>query len=115
MTQPTDRTRVPAGTERVAGYDLNTEPDGSTVLILRTIAAPLELTEHRMSLDPHLTRSLLRALARDLADVPDPGPRPQIAALIDAVRAEDRTAISAAGAAMSDRILSLWTDGGAAA
>ncbi len=115
MTQPTAKTRVPEGIERVAGYDLKTEPDGSTTLTLRTVGAPLELIEHRMSLDPHLTRSLLRTLARDLTDVPDPGPRPQIAALIDAVRADDRTAISAAGSAMNDRILSLWTDGGAAA
>ncbi|MFF2098154.1 hypothetical protein [Streptomyces sp. NPDC058202] len=115
MTQPTDKTRVPEGTERVASYDLQTEPDGSTTLILRTVAASLELIEHRMFLDPHLARSLLRALVRDLADVPDPGPRPEMAALINAVRADDRTAIAAAGAAMNDRILSLWTDGGAAA
>ncbi|MFJ7301662.1 hypothetical protein [Streptomyces sp. NPDC099088] len=115
MTQPTDKTRVPDGAERVAGYDLQTEPDGSTVLVLRTVAVPLELIEHRMFLDPHLTRSLLSALARDLADVPDPGPRPEMTALIDAVRADDRTAIAAAGAAMNDRILSLWTDGSAAA
>ncbi|MFG2453226.1 hypothetical protein ACGFSG_28005 [Streptomyces sp. NPDC048512] len=111
MTQPTDTTRVPDGAERVAGYDLNTEPDGSAVLTLHTVAAPLELIEHRMYLDPHLTRSLVR----DLAAVPDPGPRPEVAALIDAVRADDRTAIAAAGAAMNDRILSLWTDGRAAA
>ncbi|MCX4914359.1 hypothetical protein [Streptomyces sp. NBC_00687] len=115
MTQPTDKTRVPEGTERAAGYDLKTEPDGSTTLILRTVGTPLELIEHRMYLDPHLTRSLLRALARDLRDVPSPGPRPEMAALIDAVRADDRTAIAAAGSAINDRILSLWTNGGAAA
>ncbi|MEU9139198.1 hypothetical protein AB0D33_25110 [Streptomyces sp. NPDC048404] len=115
MTQPTAKTRVPDGAERVAGYDLNTEPDGSIVLTLRTIAAPLELIEHRVYLDPHLTRSMLHTLARDLRDVPDPGPRPEMAALVDAVRAGDRTAIVAAGNAINDRIARLWTDGGAAA
>lgn len=115
MTDPTDTTRVPGGTERVAGYDLKTEPDGSTVLVLRTVGTPLELIEHRMFLDPYLTRSLLRALACDLRDVPDPGPRPEMAALIDAVRSDDREAIAAAGSAINDRILSLWTNGGATA
>ncbi|MFE2827316.1 hypothetical protein [Streptomyces sp. NPDC059271] len=115
MTDRTDMARLPEGTERVAGYDLKTEPDGSTVLVLRTVGTTLELNEHRMHLDPYLTLSLLRALARDLRNVPDPGPRPEMAALIDAVRADDRTAIATAGSAMNDRILSLWTDGGAAA
>ncbi|MFF0186936.1 hypothetical protein [Streptomyces sp. NPDC005244] len=115
MTQPTDKPRVPDGAERVASYDLKPEPDGSTVLVLRTVGEPLELIEYRMYLDPYLTWSLLRVLARDMRDMPDPGTRPEMAALIDAVRADDRTAISAAGAAMNDRILSLWTDGGAAA
>ncbi|MFF2099227.1 hypothetical protein [Streptomyces sp. NPDC058202] len=115
MTQPTDKTRVPQGTECIAGYDLKTEADGSATLVLRTVGVPLELIEHRMYLDPYLTRSLLRALVRDLSDVPDPGPRPEMTALIDAIRAHDRTAIAAAGAAMNNRILSLWTDGGAAA
>ncbi|MFJ7305526.1 hypothetical protein [Streptomyces sp. NPDC099088] len=115
MTDRTDMARVPEGTEHVAGYDLTTEPDGSTVLVLRTVAAPLELIEHRVFLDPYLTWSLLRALARDLRDAPDPGPRPEMAALIDAVRADDRRAIASAGAAMNDRILSLWTEGSAAA
>ncbi|MFG2521792.1 hypothetical protein [Streptomyces sp. NPDC048527] len=115
MTDRTDMPRLPDGTERLADYDLETEPDGCTVLVLRTVGPPLVLIEQRMFLDPYLTWSLLRALARDLKDVPDPGPRPEVAALIDAVRAEDRTAIAAAGSAMNDRILSLWTDGGAAA
>ncbi|RFC76400.1 hypothetical protein DXZ75_13430 [Streptomyces sp. AcE210] len=106
--------RVPDGTERVAGYDFEPEPDGSTVLVLRTVGPPLVLIEHRMFLDPYLTRSLLVSLARDLKDVPDPGPRPEVAALIDAVRAGDRPAIAAAGDAMNDRIARLWTDGGAA-
>lgn len=114
MTQPTDKPRLPDGGDRVASYDLKPEADGSTVLVLRTVGEPLELIEHHMYLDRYLTWSLLRSLTRDLADVPDPGPRPEMAALIDAVRADQRTAIAAAGAAMNDRILSLWTDGGAA-
>ncbi|MFB6855894.1 hypothetical protein ACFCWV_25880 [Streptomyces sp. NPDC056341] len=115
MTDRTDMPRLPDGTERVVGYNLEPEPDGSAVLVLRTVGPPLVLIEHRMFLDPYLSRSLLVALARGLKDVPDPSPRPEMAALIDAVRAGDRTAIAAAGDAMNDRILSLWTDGGAAA
>ncbi|MGW6263232.1 hypothetical protein [Streptomyces sp. NPDC055085] len=115
MTHRTDMPRLPEGTERVAGYDLNPEPDGSTVLVLRTVGPPPELIEHRMFLDPYLAWSLLDALTRDLANVPAPGPRPEMTALIDAVRAGDHEAIAAAGQAINDRILSLWTDGGAAA
>ncbi|MET7742774.1 hypothetical protein [Streptomyces sp. NPDC005385] len=114
MTQPTDKPRLPEGTERVASYALKPEADGSTILVLRTVGAPLELIEYCMFLDPYLTWSLLRVLARDMRTVPDPGPRPEMAALIDAVRADDRTAVAAAGAVMNDRILSLWMDGGAA-
>ena len=107
--------RVPDGTERVVTARTEPRPDGSTVLTLLVVGPPLVLIEHRMFLDKYLTRSLLCTLARDLEGVPVPGPTPQAAALLAAVRADDKTAIAAAGGAFNDRVLSLWTDGERAA
>ncbi|MDQ0812053.1 hypothetical protein QFZ63_003767 [Streptomyces sp. B3I7] len=115
MTQPMPARREPDAPETAAGYFTEPRPDGSTVLTLLTPGAPGVLLEHRFLLDLYLTRSLLRALARDLADVPDPGPRPEAAALFDAVRTGDRTALANASDAINTRILGLWTDRGEAA
>ncbi|MGI5436466.1 hypothetical protein ACQEV4_03015 [Streptomyces shenzhenensis] len=112
MTQSTPIRREPAGADRVTSYRTDPRPDGSTVLTVLTVGEqPYTLVEHRFELDRYLTRSLLRALARDLDDIPDPGPRPEAAALIDAVRTGDRNALAEAADAVNARILSLWTDG----
>lgn len=107
--------RLPEGTERVVTARTETAPDGSTVLTLLTVGPPFVLVEHRMFLDKYLTRSLLCTLTRDLEGVPTPGPTPEAATLLAAVRADDKTAIAAAGNAFNDRVLSLWTDGDTAA
>ncbi|MEU6534923.1 hypothetical protein [Streptomyces sp. NPDC047000] len=106
---------LPDDTKRVVSTGIEPRPDGSLILTLVTVGAPLELTEHRMFLDRYLTWSLLRTLARDLDGIEDPGPTPEFAALLDAVRTGDPTAVTAAGNSLNDRILSLWTDGDTAA
>ncbi|MET7823166.1 hypothetical protein ABZT23_00615 [Streptomyces sp. NPDC005386] len=115
MTDRTDKPRVPGHAEQVTMVRTEPRPDGSTVLVLLTVGPPLTLIEHRMELDPHLTRALLHTLARDLDGIPTPPPTREAAALLDAFRAGDREAFSAAVDGYSDSILSLWTDGGAAA
>ncbi|MFD6818857.1 hypothetical protein ACFWC5_00625 [Streptomyces sp. NPDC060085] len=115
MTDRTDNPRVPDGTERVTMVRTEPRPDGSTVLILLTVGPPLTLIEHRMELDPYLTRALLHTLARDLDGIPTPPPTREAAALLDAFRAGDREAFSAAVDGFSDSILSLWADNGEAA
>jgi len=115
MPESSTHPRLPDGTERAVTARTETAPDGSTVLTLLTVGPPLVLIEHRMFLDKYLTRSLLCTLARNLHDVPVPGPTPEAAALLAAIRADDKAAIAAAGNAFNDRVLSLWTDGGTAA
>ncbi|MFF7839477.1 hypothetical protein ACFZC6_11760 [Streptomyces ossamyceticus] len=115
MTDPTSIPRVPDGTERVTMVRTETRPDGSTVLVLITPGPPMVLIEHRFFLDPYLTRALLCTLDRDLDGIPNPGPTPEAAALLDALRAGDKEAFNAAMDNYSFRVLSLWTDGGAAA
>ncbi|MET8290084.1 hypothetical protein ABZV80_33430 [Streptomyces sp. NPDC005132] len=63
-----------------------TRPDGSAALVLLTVGPPLTLIEHRMALDPYLTRALLHTLARDLNGIEDPGPTPETTSLPDALR-----------------------------
>ncbi|KAB1977879.1 hypothetical protein F8144_40805 [Streptomyces triticiradicis] len=96
---------------------IRTEPhsDGSTVLVLLTVGLPLTLIEHRMALDPYLTWALLHTLTRDLDGIEPPGPNPQTAALLAALRTGDREAFAAAVDGYNHRILSLWADGSAAA
>ncbi|MCX4557479.1 hypothetical protein OHA02_14840 [Streptomyces phaeochromogenes] len=115
MTHRTDKPRVPDGTEQVTMVRTEPRPDGSTVLVLLTVGPPLTLVEHRMFLDPYLTRALLHTLDRDLDDIEPPGPNPETAALLDALRTGDRNAFTAAVDGYNTRILNLWTDGGAAA
>jgi hypothetical protein len=115
MTDHTDMPRVPEGTERVTCVRTETRPDGSTVLVLLTVGPPLVLIEHRMFLDRYLTRALLHTLARDLDGIEPPGLNPEAAALLDALRTGDREGFTAAMDGYNARILSLWTDGGAAA
>ncbi|MFD6494006.1 hypothetical protein [Streptomyces sp. NPDC060188] len=115
MPDRTDKTRGPDHTAQVTMFRTEPRPDGSAVLILLTVGPPLTLIEHRMELDPHLTRALLHTLARDLDDIPTPPPTREAAALLDAFRAGNREAFSAAVDGYSDSILSLWTDGGTAA
>ncbi|WP_203729808.1 hypothetical protein [Streptomyces sp. SID12501] len=114
MTDHTSIPRVPDGTERVTMVRTEPRPDGSTVLVLLTPGPPMVLIEHRMRLDKYLTRALLHTLARDLDGIPDPGPTPETAALWLALDTGDREAFEAAMDSYSTRILSLWTDGGAA-
>jgi hypothetical protein len=90
-------------------------PDGSTVLVLLTVGPPMVLIEHRFFLDRYLTRALLHTLARDLDGIEDPGPTPETAALLNALRSDDGEAFNTAMDGYSSRILSLWTDGGTAA
>ncbi|MER5938455.1 hypothetical protein ABT121_14160 [Streptomyces sp. NPDC001928] len=115
MTDRIDKPRVPDRAERVTVVRTEPRPDGSTVLVLLTVGPPLTLIEHRMALDPHLTRALLHTLARDLDGIPDLGPTPESAALLDALHSGDREEFSAAVDGYSHRLLSLWTDKGAAA
>ncbi|MER5410733.1 hypothetical protein [Streptomyces sp. NPDC002769] len=115
MTDHTDMPRVPEGTDRVASVRTEPRPDGSTVLVLLTVGPPLTLIEHRMALDPYLTRALLHTLARDLDGIEGPGPTPETTALLDALRSGVREAFTVAVDGYNDRILSLWADGGAAA
>ncbi|WP_199923892.1 hypothetical protein [Streptomyces scabiei] len=115
MTDHTSIPRVPDAPERVTMVRTEPRPDGSTVLVLLTVGPPLTLIEHRMFLDRYLTRALLHTLARDLDGTEDPGPTPETAALMDALRTDDRDGFNAAMDGYSSRILSLWTDGGTAA
>ncbi|MFE4697408.1 hypothetical protein ACFRIC_09990 [Streptomyces sp. NPDC056738] len=115
MTDPTDKPRVPEGTKQVTMVRTEPRADGSTVLVLLTVGPPLTLIEHRMALDPYLTWALLHTLTRDLDGIEPPGPNPQTAALLNALRTGDREAFAAAVDGYNHRILSLWTDEGAPA
>lgn len=115
MTDHTSIPRLPDGTERVTMVRTEPQPDGSTVLVLITPGPPLVLIEHRMFLNRYLTRALLHTLARDLDGTEDPGPTPETATLLDALRSGDGEAFNAAVDGYSSRILGLWTDGGTAA
>ncbi|MFM9698975.1 hypothetical protein [Streptomyces europaeiscabiei] len=115
MTDHASIPRVPDAPDRVAMVRTEPRPDGSAVLVLLTVGPPLTLIEHRVFLDRYLTRALLHTLARDLDGIPDPGPTPEGAALLDAMRTGDRDGFTAAVDAYNTRILNLWTDGGAAA
>ncbi|MDX3519877.1 hypothetical protein [Streptomyces scabiei] len=115
MTDHSSISRVPDGTERAAMVRTESRPDGSTVLVVLTPGRPMVLVEHRFFLDRYLTWALLHTLDRDLDGVPHPGPTPEAAALLDALRARDKDAFSAAMDNYSFRVISLWTDGGAAA
>ncbi|MDX3548792.1 hypothetical protein PV729_25895 [Streptomyces europaeiscabiei] len=115
MTDHSNIPRVPDAPERVTMVRTEPRADGSTVLVLITPGPPLVLIEHRFFLDRYLTRALLHTLARDLDGIPDPGPTPETAALLNALRTGDGEAFNAAMDGYSSRILSLWTDGGAAA
>ncbi|MCX4765304.1 hypothetical protein OG562_30880 [Streptomyces sp. NBC_01275] len=107
--------RLPEGTERVVSTGIEPSSDGSVILTLVTVGPTLTLIEYRMFLDRYVTWSLLRTLARELDGIEDPGPTPEAAALLDAVRTDDQTAIASAGDGLNDRVLSLWADGNAAA
>ncbi|MFD9135519.1 hypothetical protein ACFVZA_24335 [Streptomyces bottropensis] len=114
MTDRRIHPRLPEGTERVVSTDIEPRPDGSMILTVVTVGGPLELIEQRLFLDRYVAWALLYAVTRQLRDLPDPGPTPEFAALLDAVRTGDRASIAAAQGGLNDRILSLWTDGGAA-
>ncbi|TQE35272.1 hypothetical protein Sipo8835_13485 [Streptomyces ipomoeae] len=115
MTDHNSNPRVPGAPERVTMVRTEPRPDGSTVLVLITPGPPMVLIEHRFFLDRYLTRALLCTLDRDLDGIPNPGPTPEAAALLDALRAGDKEAFNAAMDNYSFRVLSLWTDGGSAA
>ncbi|MFE9812148.1 hypothetical protein [Streptomyces sp. NPDC005548] len=115
MTDRTNKPRVPDRTEQVTMVRTEPRPDGSAVLVLLTVGPPLTLIEHRMELDPYLTRALFHTLARDLDGIPTPPPTREAAALLDAFRAGDREAFTAAVDGYSDSILNLWAENGEAA
>ncbi|MFE2317807.1 hypothetical protein ACFXC8_32705 [Streptomyces sp. NPDC059441] len=115
MTDRTNNSRVPDGIEQVTMVRTEPRPDGSTVLVLLTVGPPLTLIEHRMLLDPYLTWALLHTLNRDLDGIEPPGPNPETAALLNALRTGDREDFTAAMDGYNHRILSLWTDEDAAA
>jgi hypothetical protein len=116
MTHPTDIGREPVGADTVTWYRTEPRPDGSTVLTVLTVGEqPYTLNEHRFELDRYLTRFLLGTLARDLDGIPDPGPRPEVAALTDASRRGDRAAFNTAMDAYTAHLHNLWTNGGEAA
>ncbi|MFF4275874.1 hypothetical protein [Streptomyces sp. NPDC001536] len=115
MTHRRIHPRLPDGTERVTGIALEPHPDGSLTLALVAVGRPLELTAHRFFLDRHVTWSLIHAVTVGLDGVQDPGPVPEIAAFFAAVDSGDRAAVEAACDGINDRVLALWTDGGAAA
>ncbi|MFE7974759.1 hypothetical protein [Streptomyces shenzhenensis] len=115
MTHPTSNGRAADTARPAINFRTETRPNGSTVLSLRTVAAPYVLNEHRFELDPYVTRALLHALARELDPIPDPGPRPEAAALLAALDSDDPTAFTTARDAYTDRLHHLLTNGGEAA
>ncbi|MGY4925315.1 hypothetical protein [Streptomyces sp. 900105755] len=114
MTQSTDSPRACRTPLAAVHYRIEPRPDGSTALALLTVTGPYILTEHLFELDKHLTRYLLNDLKRALRDVPDPGPRPEAAAMLAALDSNDPTAFDAAVDAYTARLHHLWTNGGQA-
>ncbi|GAA3851100.1 hypothetical protein [Streptomyces lannensis] len=112
MTDPTSNGRAADTPQPVINFRLKTRPDGSTVLALHIVAAPYVLHEHRYELDPYLTRSLLHELTRNLHGIPDPGPRPEVAALLTALDSDDHTAFTTALDAYTARLHHQLTDVG---
>ncbi|MET8632836.1 hypothetical protein [Streptomyces sp. NPDC004680] len=112
MTDPTSNGRAADAPQPAVNFRLKTGPDGSTVLALHIVAAPYVLHEHRYELDAYLTRSLLHELTRSLRGIPDPGPRPEVAALLAALDSDDHTAFTTALDAYSARLHRLLTDVG---
>ncbi|MEU3981435.1 hypothetical protein AB0F77_15210 [Streptomyces sp. NPDC026672] len=114
MTQSTDNPRVVHEPVPAVFYRIEPRPDGSTVLALLTVTGPYILTEHLFELDKHLTRYLLNDLKRAHRDIPDPGPRPEAAAMLAALDSDDPTAFTTAVDAYTARLHHLWTNGGRA-
>ncbi|MEU6492654.1 hypothetical protein ABZ890_19970 [Streptomyces sp. NPDC046984] len=114
MTQSNDHARAIHAPLAAVHYRVEPRPDGSTVLALLTVSGPYVLTEHLFELDEHLTRYLLNDLDRAHRDVPDPGPRPEAAAMLAALDSDDPTAFDAAVDAYTARLHRLWTNGGRA-
>ncbi|MGW4931624.1 hypothetical protein ACWEQH_01305 [Streptomyces sp. NPDC004166] len=112
MTDPTSNGRAADAPQPAINFRMKTRPDGSTVLALHILAAPYVLHEHRYELDPYLTRSLLHELTRNLHGIPDPGPRPEVAALLTALDSDDHTAFTTALDAYTARLHRLLTDVG---
>ncbi|MEW2467155.1 hypothetical protein AB0919_19370 [Streptomyces sp. NPDC046994] len=112
MTDPTSNGRAVDAPQPAVNFRVKTRPDGSTVLALHIVAAPYLLHEHRYELDPYLTRSLLHELTRNLHGIPDPGPRPEVAALLTALDSDDHTAFTAALDAYTARLHHLLRAGG---
>ncbi|MER6678104.1 hypothetical protein [Streptomyces sp. NPDC000983] len=113
MTDDTAMPRVPDRPERVTMLRTEPSPDGSTVLTLLVPGPLLVMNEHRFALDPQLTWALLHNLNRDLDGMTDPGPRPEVTTMLEALRTGDRAAFSAALDDYNQHILNLWTDQGA--
>ncbi|MEV7387512.1 hypothetical protein [Streptomyces sp. NPDC091215] len=114
MTHPAHSGRAVDAPPPAINFRTEPRPDGSTVLSLLTVTAPYVVTEHRFELDPHLTRSLLGALLRDLDGIPDPGPYPEAAALLAALDSTDPTAFDTAMDAYHAHLHHLLTNGGRA-
>ncbi|MFD8028159.1 hypothetical protein ACFV3F_05265 [Streptomyces sp. NPDC059717] len=112
MTHPTDLPRELAVPDTVTAFRTDRTQDGSAVLVLLTVGEqPYTLIEHRFALD----RYVLYALTCDLDGIPDPGPRPEVAALIDAEHTGDQAAFTEAVDRVNARIHNLWAGGSEAA
>ncbi|MFE2304460.1 hypothetical protein ACFXAW_40395 [Streptomyces sp. NPDC059445] len=81
---------------QAVNFSAKARPDGGAVLSLLTVNAPYVLTEHRFDLAPHLAHCLLAALLDELDGHPDPGPRPEVDALLTALDSNDPDMFSAA-------------------
>ncbi|MEV7389528.1 hypothetical protein [Streptomyces sp. NPDC091215] len=114
MTQPIHNSRAIRTPLAAVHYRIEPHPDGSAVLALFTVTGPYILTEHLFELDKHLTRYLLNDLKRALHDIPDPGPRPEAAAMLAALDSNDPTAFDTAVDTYTARLHHLWTNGGRA-
>lgn len=106
MTQSTGSRREIEAPMTVTQYRTEPQPDGSIVLtLLSPDAEPYVMNLDRFALDKYVAYSLLCALR----GIPDPGPRPEIAALMAAQDSGDRAAFEAALDDVNARIHRLWS------
>ncbi|MER6249228.1 hypothetical protein [Streptomyces griseorubiginosus] len=110
---PTSGRAVDAPPQAV-NFTAKARPDGGAILSLLTVTAPYVLTEHRFDLAPHMAHCLLAALHHELDGRPDPGPCPEVTALLTALDSGDPTMFSAAMDSYHAHLHHLLTNGGRA-